>query len=139
MNSARLAPVKDMDATLPKLALIDSSLPFDISLAFSVTLFCSTAMLALIVMMMRRSKIIGGELGGPRGYKIATSSLFVFLWLFYVFMSSLEAYGYIEGKSTHYLFIELLYKMVPNSFSNRFLNRSTRNTQKQDDLIFPGT
>ena len=54
-------------------------------------------MIALIVMMMRRSKIIGGELGGPHGYKVATTTLFVFLWLFYVLMSSLEAYGYIQG------------------------------------------
>ena len=69
------------------------------SLGFSVVLFCSTAMIALLVMMLRRSKLIGGELGGPRGYKIATSCLFVFLWLFYVLMSSLEAYGYINGTS----------------------------------------
>jgi solute carrier family 8 (sodium/calcium exchanger) len=67
------------------------------SLGFSVVLFCSLAMIALLVMMLRRSKAIGGELGGPRGYKIATSCLFVFLWLFYVLMSSLEAYGYING------------------------------------------
>ncbi|XP_059350666.1 sodium/calcium exchanger 3-like isoform X2 [Daphnia carinata] len=67
------------------------------NLGFSVVLFCSTAMIALLVMMLRRSKLIGGELGGPRGYKIATSFLFVFLWLFYVLMSSLEAYGYIKG------------------------------------------
>ncbi|XP_032776741.2 sodium/calcium exchanger 3 isoform X1 [Daphnia magna] len=67
------------------------------NLGFSVVLFCSTAMIALFVMMLRRSKLIGGELGGPRGYKIATSCLFVFLWLFYVLMSSLEAYGYIKG------------------------------------------
>jgi solute carrier family 8 (sodium/calcium exchanger) len=69
----------------------------DDSLAFSVTLFCTTAALAMMVMMLRRSKLIGGELGGPRGYKLATSFLFVALWLFYVLMSSLEAYGYIQG------------------------------------------
>ena len=73
---------------------------YEHSLGFSVVLFCSTAMIALLVMMLRRSKLIGGELGGPRGYKIATSCLFVFLWLFYVLMSSLEAYGYINGKYT---------------------------------------
>lgn len=50
-------------------------------------------------MMMRRSKVIGGELGGPHAYKLATSILFVFLWLFYVLMSSLEAYDYIEGET----------------------------------------
>ena len=48
-------------------------------------------------MMMRRSKRVGGELGGPKGYRMATTALFVFLWLFYVLMSSLEAYGYIQG------------------------------------------
>lgn len=61
-------------------------------------------MIALFVMMLRRSKLIGGELGGPRGYKIATSCLFVFLWLFYVLMSSLEAYGYIKGKYIQIVF-----------------------------------
>ena len=66
-------------------------------MAFSVTLFCTTAVLAMAVMMLRRMPAIGGELGGPRGYKYATTILFVFLWLFYVFMSSLEAYGYIKG------------------------------------------
>ncbi|XP_065564225.1 sodium/calcium exchanger 1-like [Artemia franciscana] len=67
------------------------------NLAFSVTLFCSTALCAIAVMLLRRTKRIGGELGGPRGAKIATSCLFVFFWLFYVFMSSLEAYGVIQG------------------------------------------
>jgi len=67
------------------------------SLAFSVTLFCSTAVVAMGLMMLRRNKMIGGELGGPRNWKIATSTFFVFLWLFYVMMSSLEAYGYIQG------------------------------------------
>ena len=67
------------------------------SLAFSVTLFCTTAAFAMLVMMLRRSKLIGGELGGPHGYKLATTFLFVALWLFYVIMSSFEAYGYIKG------------------------------------------
>ncbi len=71
-----------------------------------MTLFCSTAMIALIVMMMRRSKVVGGELGGPWCYKLATTILFVFLWLFYVLMSSLEAYGYIQG---------ILYIYISNS------------------------
>lgn len=67
------------------------------SLAFSVTMFCTTACFALAVMMLRRSPKIGGELGGPKVSKVLTSMLFVSLWLFYVLMSSLEAYGYIEG------------------------------------------
>lgn len=110
---------------------------FPNSLAFSVTLFCSTAMLALIVMMMRRSKMIGGELGGPRGYKLATSTLFVFLWLFYVLMSSLEAYGYIQGKIwLDQSSLDLARMRQYNSFSSiRFLNRSTRNTHKRRPYI----
>ena len=79
-----------------------------LSLAFSVTLFCTTAFFALIVMMLRRSPRVGGELGGPKTYKVCTSLLFVALWLFYVLMSSLEAYGYIEGT----LFAYLFYKRV---------------------------
>jgi len=67
------------------------------SLAFSVTLFCSTATVAILIMMARRHPCIGGELGGPRTSKIITSLIFVGFWLFYVTMSSLEAYGVIEG------------------------------------------
>lgn len=79
-------------------ALTDSTF-FDIySLAFSVTLFCSSATLAIIIMMIRRHPSIGGELGGPRGPKILTSLMFVGFWVFYVVMSSMEAYGIIKGK-----------------------------------------
>ncbi|KAG8180249.1 hypothetical protein JTE90_011164 [Oedothorax gibbosus] len=67
------------------------------SLAFSVTMFCCCAFISLLVLMMRRSKKVGGELGGPMKYKLPTTILFVLLWLFYVFMSSLEAYEYIQG------------------------------------------
>jgi len=67
------------------------------SLAFSVTLFCTTATIAIIIMMIRRHPSIGGELGGPRGPKVLTSLCFVGFWVFYVVMSSLEAYGVIEG------------------------------------------
>ena len=81
------------------------------SLAFSVTLFCTTAVLAMMIMMLRRMPMIGGELGGPRKYKLATSFLFVFLWLFYVLMSSLEAYGYIQGKIDGYPIYQLIDKL----------------------------
>jgi solute carrier family 8 (sodium/calcium exchanger) len=67
------------------------------NLAFSVTLFCSGAAVAITVLMLRRMKAVGGELGGPRKYKVPTAILFTFLWLFYLLMSSLEAYGYIKG------------------------------------------
>lgn len=68
------------------------------SLAFSVTLFCSVAVFAIFIMLLRRfERFGGGELGGPTKTKIPTSILFICLWLFYVIMSSLEAYGVIKG------------------------------------------
>ena len=65
------------------------------SLAFSVTIFCITALLCLVILLVRRK--LGGELGGPMIYKLPTVLLFVGLWLFYVLMSSLEAYHIIPG------------------------------------------
>uniref|UniRef100_A0A2P2HZ93 Sodium-calcium exchanger n=1 Tax=Hirondellea gigas TaxID=1518452 RepID=A0A2P2HZ93_9CRUS len=70
------------------------------NLAFSVTLFCVEAVVAIAIMMMRRHPKIGGELGGPRGPKVATSCFLFFLWLFYVVLSTFEAYGFIPGMST---------------------------------------
>ncbi|KAL7638825.1 UNVERIFIED_CONTAM: hypothetical protein RMT77_010359 [Armadillidium vulgare] len=67
------------------------------NLAFSVTLFCVEAFVAIALMMGRRHPKIGGELGGPEPYKSMTSYFLVFLWLFYVFMSTLEAYHIIQG------------------------------------------
>jgi len=67
------------------------------SLAYSVTVFCSTAFVAIFIMVLRRNKAIGGELGGPKNFKYATSAFFFGLWLLYVLMSSLEAYGIVQG------------------------------------------
>ncbi|XP_026333365.1 sodium/calcium exchanger 1-like, partial [Hyposmocoma kahamanoa] len=67
------------------------------TLAFSVTLFCSEALLAVLVLVLRRRKSIGGELGGPKNIKIVTSMFFFSLWLVYLTVSSLEAYDIIEG------------------------------------------
>ncbi|CAH2044626.1 unnamed protein product, partial [Iphiclides podalirius] len=67
------------------------------NLAFSVTMFCSEAALAVLVLILRRRKSIGGELGGPRGMKILTSIFFFSLWLVYLIMSGLEAYDVIQG------------------------------------------
>jgi len=67
------------------------------NLAFSVTLFCVEAVCAITIMMIRRHPKIGGELGGPRIPKIITSAFLAFLWFFYVFMSTLEAYGVIPS------------------------------------------
>lgn len=67
------------------------------SLGFSVTVFCCFAFFAIMVMLIRRKPFIGGELGGPRNYKIATSVVFYMLWIMYVLLSSLEAYCHIKG------------------------------------------
>uniref|UniRef100_A0A6Q2YER9 Calx-beta domain-containing protein n=1 Tax=Esox lucius TaxID=8010 RepID=A0A6Q2YER9_ESOLU len=67
------------------------------TLAFSVTLFTIFAFVCVAVLMYRRRPEIGGELGGPRGPKIATTCLFFSLWLMYIIFSSLEAYCHIKG------------------------------------------
>lgn len=67
------------------------------NLAFSVTIFCVCALLCCVVLMMRRNKIVGGELGGPMRFRLPTTILFAGLWVFYVTMSALEAYGVIQG------------------------------------------
>lgn len=67
------------------------------SLAFSVTLFCAEALVAIAIMLIRRHPKIGGELGGPEPWKKITSYFFMFLWFFYIFLSTLEAYKFIQG------------------------------------------
>ncbi|KAJ6224821.1 hypothetical protein RDWZM_003366 [Blomia tropicalis] len=66
------------------------------SLSYSVTLYCICAFICALVLMIRRV-YLGGELGGPMRWKIATVFIFVMLWLFYVIMSTLEAYGFVQG------------------------------------------
>lgn len=70
---------------------------FLFSLAFSVTIFCSEAVAAILILLLRRSKPIGGELGGPKPFKYLTSLVLVVLWLVYLLLASLEAYGIIKG------------------------------------------
>ena len=68
------------------------------NLGFSVTLFCITAFVCTLVLVLRRSsKLVGGELGGPWGLKVGTSVLFVGLWIIYLVLSTLEAYGVVHG------------------------------------------
>ncbi|CAG2104128.1 unnamed protein product [Medioppia subpectinata] len=67
------------------------------SLSFSVTLFCISAFVCAAVLLARRTPAVGGELGGPMIYKLPTTILFVSLWIIYVVVSSLEAYGIIDG------------------------------------------
>ena len=65
------------------------------SLGFSVTLFCAEALIAIFILLIRR-KTAGGELGGPKALKTVTSLTFMCLWVFYVSMSAMEAYGIIS-------------------------------------------
>ncbi|XP_029601456.1 sodium/calcium exchanger 1, partial [Salmo trutta] len=68
------------------------------SLAFSVTLFTVMACICVMILLYRRrASVAGGELGGPRTTKIITSLVFLFMWLIYILLSSLEAYCHIPG------------------------------------------
>jgi len=66
------------------------------SLGFSVTVFCIEALLAILILLLRRNPAVGGELGGPKAVKTVTSGCFVFFWVFYVLISALEAYKVID-------------------------------------------
>merc|ERR1712128_145754 len=66
------------------------------SLGFSVTIFCIEAVLAILILLLRRNPAVGGELGGPKLFKTISSSIFVFFWVFYVLISALEAYKVID-------------------------------------------
>ena len=69
---------------------------FFFSLGFSVTLFVSEALLAIVILLLRRNPAVGGELGGPKSVKTVTTSIFVCLWLNYVMLSALVAYEVIN-------------------------------------------
>eukprot|EP00928_Gymnodinium_smaydae_P042963 TRINITY_DN2888_c0_g2_i1.p1 TRINITY_DN2888_c0_g2~~TRINITY_DN2888_c0_g2_i1.p1 ORF type:complete len:842 (+),score=232.82 TRINITY_DN2888_c0_g2_i1:149-2527(+) len=56
-------------------------------LGFSVTAFIITCVFCIGTIVLRRVKL-GGELGGDRPMKIATSSFFVMLWFYYIGLSS---------------------------------------------------
>ncbi|XP_054828571.1 sodium/calcium exchanger 3 isoform X3 [Eublepharis macularius] len=67
------------------------------TLAFSVTLFTIFAFVCISILLYRRRPHLGGELGGPKGCRLATTLLFVSLWLLYILFATLEAYCYIKG------------------------------------------
>ncbi|KAJ1359736.1 hypothetical protein KIN20_018522 [Parelaphostrongylus tenuis] len=66
------------------------------NLGFSVLVFCLEACACITVIVLRRGKLVGGELGGPLGFRVLTSTFFVCLWLFYLTLSALEAYCIIS-------------------------------------------
>ncbi|XP_044728883.1 sodium/calcium exchanger 3 isoform X2 [Chrysoperla carnea] len=67
------------------------------NLAFSVTIFCTEAFICISILLVRRTKCVGGELGGPKLCKWITAFFMFSLWLFYLLMSILEVYGVVEG------------------------------------------
>ncbi|XP_067938835.1 sodium/calcium exchanger 1-like isoform X2 [Watersipora subatra] len=67
------------------------------SLGFSVTLFVIFAIIAILLILLRRCKAVGGELGGPMKYKVPSTIIMFTLWITYVVVSALEAYGIING------------------------------------------
>ncbi|CAH1972532.1 unnamed protein product [Acanthoscelides obtectus] len=67
------------------------------NLAFSVTIFCSEAAIVVVILVLRRSPVVGGELGGPKYIKYATSTLFFSMWILYLILSSMEVYHVLPG------------------------------------------
>merc|ERR1719283_335766 len=67
------------------------------SLGFSVLIFCIEALVCIALMMFRRfNPNIGGELGGPKGWRMITSCFCACLWMNYVLLSALQTYCHIE-------------------------------------------
>nr|CAA04574.1 sodium-calcium exchanger [Caenorhabditis elegans] len=67
------------------------------NLGFSVLIFCTEAVLCIIVLVLRRNKKVGGELGGPIALRWMTAMFFASLWFMYLLLSALEAYCIIPG------------------------------------------
>jgi len=66
------------------------------SLGFSVILFCICAIVCISGLYIRRA-MFGYELGGDAFPRKATGAFFIFLWMVYVVVSSLEVEGHIES------------------------------------------
>ncbi len=68
------------------------------SLGFVVLSYSGVALVALALLAARRRGAWAGraELGGPRGAARATAAALVALWVGYVGMAALQAYGVIN-------------------------------------------
>ncbi|CAF1235055.1 unnamed protein product [Adineta ricciae] len=80
------------------------NLPFTVKagdLSFSVLVFSICCVLGMLVLILRRYLSVFGkaELGGPAIPKYLCSVFFVLLWIVYLALSSLQAYGYIKWQS----------------------------------------
>lgn len=45
------------------------------TLAFSVTVYCTEALICIAILIIRRRPPIGGELGGPMKYKVRIAKI----------------------------------------------------------------
>ena len=66
------------------------------SLVFSVIVYTVLALLCLALLAYRR-KALGAELGGPAASKYLHATVLVLMWVVYIVLSSLQAYGVIEA------------------------------------------
>lgn len=71
--------------------LIEDSV-YNSSLGFSTTVFCCCSAAAFLMLILSRFK-----LGGPLKFKCLTVVFLICLWLTYLSLTSLEAYGVIMG------------------------------------------
>ena len=61
-------------------------------LAFSVSVFLVCCVIGFVILIIRRT-CVGGELGGAQPCKGISFFLFVSLWVFYITMCTMRAYG----------------------------------------------
>ena len=61
------------------------------TLGFSVIVFVVCALMAIMMLLIRR-KVVGGELGGSNSGRTLSAILFSSLWVIYVIMSILQSY-----------------------------------------------
>jgi len=61
------------------------------SLGFSVVVFCSVAVVCVLVLLIRRC-VVGGELGGSAQGRLLSCGFLCFLWFVYVVASILQTY-----------------------------------------------
>jgi len=68
------------------------------SLAFSVTIYTICAVVCIVVLMVKRylPALGAAELGGPPA-KYPIGIFLISMWVLYIVLSSLQAYGHIEG------------------------------------------
>jgi len=68
------------------------------SLGFCLTIFCILAVVAILLLVIRRSPFMGGgELGGPPIPKKISAAMFFGFWIIYVVFSALEQYCHVPG------------------------------------------